>query len=283
MASNPRMRLPAIPSSIKPRRRTKSRFYPSPELQAALYVPLLLGENEAAFKQLLNVIVDAFEPTDPIEYIFAHGFVDDTWMIKRCERMKIAVVNAALPSAKSTRLCDNDRMHSYILHLRASEERSRLAELKGVPVQEVEELDPKKFVEADDFVAREDPKAKPPSDQDTVVAFQSKISLLNEIDKMQAAAEARRNNRLASMEFYRRTKLQEICERADEIIDGEASVIVDHSPAEVARDPAIPAQCELAPEEAVPEKSVDGPTCRGEENPIELSAVGADAPEQRNG
>jgi hypothetical protein len=59
--------------------------------------------------------------------------------------------------------------------------------------------------------------------RDIVIAFQSKLAMIAELDKLEAAAETRRNNRLALLDFYRRQKLEEICATADQIIDGEYS------------------------------------------------------------
>ena len=90
---------------------------------------------------------------------------------------------------------------------------------------------------------------------------------LAELDKLESALEVRRSNRLELFDFYRRQKLEEICARADEIIDGEYSeaeeagnqdsasggaMVQRRSPAdgehlaneEVECDSLVPAQCE---------------------------------------
>jgi hypothetical protein len=62
-----------------------------------------------------------------------------------------------------------------------------------------------------------------PSVRDIALAFQNKLPTLAELDKLESAIELRRNNRLASLHFYRGQKLEEIGIRTDEIIDGECS------------------------------------------------------------
>ena len=79
--------------------------------------------------------------------------------------------------------------------------------------------------QAAEAAALEDLKARSQARvaQDAARAFQSKLPTLAELDKLESALELRRSNRLALLDFYRRQKLEEICARADEIIDGDYS------------------------------------------------------------
>jgi hypothetical protein len=242
-----------------PRRRNAS--FSAPELAAALSVPLLKGEDPIAFSRLVDAAVEAFNPLDAVEYIFVHEFAQDTWAITRFKRMIIETVNEVLQmNAASAQLFIDD------LLLLDAAVKVELA---------VEGKDPDQVSSAErqaaEVAALEQLKArcKARNAQDAARAFQNK--LLAELDKLESALEVRRSNRLGLLDFYRRQKLEEICARADEIIDDEYSeaplvsegagnqdsasggpIVERRSPAdgehlaneEVEGDSLVPAQCE---------------------------------------
>jgi hypothetical protein len=90
------------------RRRARLPFSPSRELEAALSVPLLEGEDAAAHRRLLDACIEAFKPLDAIEYIFVREFAEDTWAANRCKRMKVATANEAIIKS------DRERPHKSI-------------------------------------------------------------------------------------------------------------------------------------------------------------------------
>jgi hypothetical protein len=112
----------------------KASFSASPELAAALSGPLLEGEDPAAFSRLVDDVVEAFNPLDAVEYIFAREFAQDTWAINRCKRMKIETVNEAITiKADSKRphlSIEQDPMYPAILAWRKFSEEEKEREFK---------------------------------------------------------------------------------------------------------------------------------------------------------
>src|SRR5438067_13029865 len=74
------IRAPKINGAIST---VRARLHVSAELAAALDVPLLKTEDPAAFKKLLDAIVNAFQPCDGMDYILVRDIADDTWDINR--------------------------------------------------------------------------------------------------------------------------------------------------------------------------------------------------------
>jgi len=238
-----------------PRRRNAS--FSAPELAAALSVPLLKGEDPIAFSHLVDAAVKAFNPLDAVEYILVHEFAQDTWGISRCKRVKVDTVNEALQmNAASAQLFTDDLLDFAV--------KVELA-AKGKDSDQVSSAER----QAAEAAALEQLKAQcqARNAQDAARAFQNKLATLAELDKLESALELRRSNRLGLLDFYHRQKLEEICARADEIIDGEYSeaeeagnqdsasggaMVQRRSPAdgehlaneEVECDSLVPAQCE---------------------------------------
>jgi len=135
------------------------------------------------------------------------------YAINRCKGVKIETVNEALQmNAASAQLFIDDLLDVAV--------KVDLA---------VEGKDPDQVSNAErqaaEAAALEQLKArcKARDAQDAARAFQNKLPALAELDKLESALELRRSNRLALLDFYRRQKLEEICARADEIIDGDYS------------------------------------------------------------
>jgi hypothetical protein len=234
-----------------PRRRNVS--FSAPELAAALSVPLLRGEDPTAFSQLVDAVVEAFNPLDAVEYIFAHEFAQDTWAITRCKRMKVETLNGALQMNAASAQLFTDDLFDFAVKVELA--------AKGKDQDQVSSAER----QAAEAAALEQLKARcrARDAQDAARAFPT----LAELDKLESALEVRRSNRLELFDFYRRQKLEEICARADEIIDGEYSeaeeagnqdsasggaMVQRRSPAdgehlaneEVESDSLVPAQCE---------------------------------------
>ena len=249
-----------------PRRRNAS--FSAPELAAALSVPLLRGEDPTAFSRLVDAVVEAFNPLDAVEYIFVHEFAQDTWAITRSKRMKIETINGALQMNAASAQLFTDDLSDFVVKVELA--------AKGKDPDQVSSAER----QAAEAAALEQLKARCQARdaQDAARAFQNKLPTLAELDKLESALEVRRSNRLGLLDFYRRQKLEEICARADEIIDGDYSeaplvfegagnpgsssgspIVEQHSPADgehpanedIECDSLVPAQCE-------PRSQVDG-------------------------
>jgi len=238
-----------------PRRRNVS--FSAPELAAALSVPLLRGEDPTAFSRLVDAVVEAFNPLDAVEYILVHEFAQDTWAITRSKRMKIETINGALQMNAASAQLFTDDLSDFVVKVELA--------AKGKDPDQVSSAER----QAAEAAALEQLKARCQARdaQDAARVFQNKLPTLAELDKLESALEVRRSNRLELFDFYRRQKLEEICARADEIIDGEYSeaeeagnqdsasggaMVQRRSPAdsehlaneEVESDSLVPAQCE---------------------------------------
>jgi len=193
--------------SKSPRRRNAS--FSAPELAAALSVPLLRGEDPTAFSRLVDAVVEAFNPLDAVEYIFVHEFAQDTWAITRSKRMKIETINGALQMNAASAQLFTDDLSDFVVKVELA--------AKGKDPDQVSSAER----QAAEAAALEQLKARRQARDAQEVA--RVFPTLAELDKLESALEVRRSNRLELFDFYRRQKLEEICARADEIIDGEYS------------------------------------------------------------
>ena len=197
-------RVPKIP---------RRRKFSAPELAAALSVPLLKGEDPIAFSRLVDAAVEAFNPLDAVEYIFVHEFAQDTWAINRCKRVKIETVNEALQMNAARGQLFIDDVFDFAVKVELAVEGKDPDQVSSAERQAAE------------AAALEQLKARCQARdaQDAARVFQNKLPTLAELDKLESALEVRRSNRLGLLDSYRRQKLEEICARADEIIDGDYS------------------------------------------------------------
>jgi hypothetical protein len=209
---------PPRPRNTSLTRRLREPLWALPELAAAFDPPLLKAEDPAAYKALLDEIIGALQPRDFMEYILAREIADLVWEIIRYKRLKTVIVNEA--QVVGGRI-EDDPLYPQVLawekddyeHLKKFDAKYGISRPKPKPVEI-----PK-------------PQPVPLTFAVTAKAFQAKLADYEHLDKMQASAENRRHSLLLSLDYYRRAMVDDVCDAAYDIVDGdqvEAAPLVSH-------------------------------------------------------
>ena len=169
--------------------------------------PLLEGEDPAAYESLLKGVLESVEPEGFIEDMWVRDVVDITWDILRVRRIKARIVNAARATALSEML---------------------EPQLRYEPNKPIDRW------RAGDAAARKEVLQRLGSigrnlDDVTARAFALKLQQMEQIDRLIAQAEARRNQALREIERRRDTLARRLRDRVCVIQDGEFREIADGS------------------------------------------------------
>jgi hypothetical protein len=196
--------------------RKRVPFKIPPGLEAAIGAPsLLVNEDPAAYKQLRNHMIAACGIQDAMEYIWVSEIVDLTWEIQRYKRWKTALLNqvsiAGFEGQEKQKLL-SERMKVMVERYKSPEN-----EDQPVPAEWIENV--KRMRERNAKAA----EIKPATMVELLNAFHEKSERFERIDKLQASAEARRNQRLGEVDYYRRAFVKDVCDKADVIIDGNCA------------------------------------------------------------
>ena len=163
--------------------------------------PVLMGEDEADYAGLAARVVSVSGLRDAIEELLLRDVIDLTWEILRLRRLKAGLLRASMSAGVS-----------------------RVLETVGYPYFQSERL-------SQDWAAG---AAKARKQVDAVLAgaglsieeataktFESKIEVFEQIDRMQASAEARRNNALREIDRHREAAGAAARQAIDEVEDVE--------------------------------------------------------------
>ena len=127
--------------------------------------PLLRGEDDGVYHSLMEAFAMRVEPTDVIEWWWLKGVTDDTWDIRRLQRIKVLIVELQRDMVFDSRrmlaasCCDED------------------AEYEPVPM--------------------------PDSEKDSAALLKGCINEYRHIDKLIESAERRRDRKLREIERRR--------------------------------------------------------------------------------
>ena len=167
--------------------------------------PVLMGEDEAGYAGLAARVVGVSGPRDAIEELLLRDVIDLTWEILRLRRLKAGLLRASMSAGVS-----------------------QVLETVGYPYFQSERL-------SQDWAAG---AAKARKQVDAVLAgaglsiaeataktFESKIEVFEQIDRMQASAEARRNNALREIDRHREAAGAAARRAIDEVEDAEFSEV----------------------------------------------------------
>jgi hypothetical protein len=168
---------------------------------AVAAAPLLPGEKEADYAQVAARIVDALRPRDAIEEFLIRDVVDLTWEVQRLRRIKTGILRASMSAGVQRVLAGVG--HSY-------PERDTLGE---------------KWAGGDEGARNKVnailAKAGLTIDEATAKTFESKIDVVERVDRMLASAEARRNNALREIDRHRDAAGTAVRRVIDEVEDAE--------------------------------------------------------------
>ena len=163
--------------------------------------PVLMGEDEADYAGLAARVVGVSGPRDALEELLLRDVIDLTWEILRLRRLKAGLLRASMSAGVS-----------------------QVLETVGYPYFESERL-------SQDWAAGA-AKARKQVDavltgaglsmeEATAKTFERKIEVFEQIDRMQASAEARRNNALREIDRHREAAGAAARRAIDEVEDVE--------------------------------------------------------------
>ena len=167
--------------------------------------PLLPGEGEADYVNLIARVVAVARPRDAIEEFLTRDIIDLTWEVFRLRRVKAGILKASIHTGIE-RVLDGlgygqDQKYDYTKRLgqswAAGDKKSRkevMAALSaaGLTIDEV-----------------------------TAKTLESKLDSFERLDRMLASAEARRNNALREIDRHREALGGAVRQAIDEVQDAE--------------------------------------------------------------
>jgi hypothetical protein len=171
------------------------RFRPEPDSQPVQKLtlfgppPLFEGEDSAAYDGLLAQVSGTIKPKDVIEEIWTHDFVDITWEIRQLRRAKMVLVENGIAAALEAALLPsfNPKREPWYPE--------ELKELVG------------NWTAGDQAATNKVEKllaaAKLTKNKISYSAFLNKIHTIEQLDRLIAASESRRNAILREIERHR--------------------------------------------------------------------------------
>jgi hypothetical protein len=167
--------------------------------------PLLPGEQEPEYANLVARIVAVAQPSDAIEDLLTRDVIDLTWEIFRLRRVKPGILKASINTGVERVLDD-------------------LGYGPEISFDYTEKL-AKKWA-AGDKTARKEvqaalDKAGLTTDEVTPKTLESKLDSFERLDRMLARAEARRNNALREIDRHREALGGAVRHAIDEVQDAE--------------------------------------------------------------
>jgi hypothetical protein len=163
--------------------------------------PLLPGEREADYAAIADRIIGASRPKDAIEEILIRDVIDLSWEVLRLRRVKAGILSASMGDGAV----------------------QALAEV-GYSDLEIDALS-KKWL-AGDANARKEIDATVANagvtlDEVTAKTFESKIDVIERIDRLLASSEARRSNALREIDRHRAAAGAAVRQAIDDVEDVE--------------------------------------------------------------
>jgi hypothetical protein len=167
--------------------------------------PLLHGERQADYDNLVSRIVAVAKPLDAIEEFLARDVIDLTWEILRLRRLKAALLRASTGRGVRKVLeslgYGEDQPFGF-----AREVAARWAAAEKETRKEVQRVLDKAQLTMDDVMAK---------------TLDSEIGSFERFDRMLASAEARRNSALREIDRHREALGAQMRKAYDEVQDAE--------------------------------------------------------------
>jgi hypothetical protein len=163
-------------------------------------LPLIEGEDVAAYNDLVSRVAEAVRPRDFLEEIWVRDVVDLSWDCLRFRRLRAKFVTAAMATGLE----------------RLLQPRLGFSESSDLALQWAMR-DPKSVKQADDHL-----KAIGQTlEAATSLTFAENIETIERMDRMVMNAEARRNAALREIERHRSTLGQAMRQASDEVVEAE--------------------------------------------------------------
>jgi hypothetical protein len=178
--------------------------------------PLFISESAEEFDCIRDALDQEINPSGIIENMFMADVACLCWEILRLRRCKAAVVNAAFPAAVESvveQLLRDPEQYGFEI-----EESAAAIAMQWFTDQTVKDriLELLKAYQLDESVFEAE-------------AIRNSTSELEQLEKLQASAEARRNRALLCIAEYRADWSQVLRESSDRIIDGKVIALEDAS------------------------------------------------------
>jgi hypothetical protein len=167
--------------------------------------PLLPGEKEADYANLVERVVCAAKPKDMIEELLTRDVIDLTWEIFRLRRAKVGILRASINTGVEAVLDGLDHGSEFSFNYSGKLAKKWATGDKGARKEVEAVLD----------------KAGLTFDEVTAKTLESKLDSFERLDRMLASAEARRNNALREIDRHREALGGAVQQAVDEFEDAE--------------------------------------------------------------
>jgi len=178
---------------------------PHERVEGIAPAPLLPGEKEADYANLVTRIVADAQPKDAIEEFLTRDVIDLTWDIFRLRRLKAGILRGSIDGG----------IRALMENLGYDERRGYGAAGKLATSWAAGEKS------AQNEVARALEKAQLTTEDVFAETLESKIDTFERVDRMLASAEARRNNALREIDRHRSSLGVAVRRAMDEVEDAE--------------------------------------------------------------
>ncbi len=166
--------------------------------------PLIEGEIEAEYDELMSKVTTTIAPSDDIEAIWVKDIVDLVWESHRLKRFKASLLMASRKKAIDHLMAQTSRsMDDTTRDLYSGYAASWLTG-EAAAVEKLEGLFAKRQLDMNSILAQ---------------ALADRLSEVERIDRMIASADARRNKALADIEGRREAKARRHRANADDVTD----------------------------------------------------------------
>jgi hypothetical protein len=181
-------------------------------------LPLIEGEDVAAYNDLVSRVAEAVKPRDFLEEIWVRNVVDLSWDCSRIRRLRAKFVTAAMATGL-------ERLLQPLLGLLGS---SDLA-LKWA------RRDPNSVKQVDEHLRA----IGQTLEAATSLTFAENIETIERMDRLVMNAGARRNAALREIERHRSTIGQAMRQASDEVVEAEFEDVAPVRGKDAASDPGV--------------------------------------------
>lgn len=160
--------------------------------------PVLSSENQQAYTEITERLVEAYMPEDILEMMLIRQLVDSNWEIVRCTRHKPLAVDRKLLEQREFQV----KRARKLAELREARTRER-AERNSQPATQLDRIN--ELIDKVETSVLDVDKIldQPPVELDHARAMEEAFGYLERLDRQITIAIARRNNALELLDLYR--------------------------------------------------------------------------------
>ncbi len=166
--------------------------------------PLIQGESEADYDEVMSKATSTIAPTDVIEAMWVKDIVDLVWESHRLKRLKASLLMASRKKAIDHLMAQTSRPMDDITRDLFSGYAASWLTGEAAAVERLEKLFAKRKLDMNSILAQ---------------ALADRLSEVERIDRMIASADTRRDKALTNIERRREAKARRLRTNADDVTD----------------------------------------------------------------